>query len=89
MGDLNQLPPVNAMPVSTLLNSGEPGSCVEDELWKMFRLVEFTEVMRQKGYRSFIDLPNEIRVGHIDKSSEMMIKSRFIDTEDSNYSKQA
>ena len=49
MGDLNQLPPVNAMPVSTLLNSGETESCVEDELWKMFRLVEFTGVMRQKG----------------------------------------
>ena len=31
---------------------------------------------------------NHIRVGHIDESSEMIIKSRFIDGEDSNYPKQ-
>ena len=32
---------------------------------------------------------NQIRVGHIDESSEMMIQSRFIDSEDSNYPRQA
>ena len=66
-------------------NSGEAESYVADELWKMFRLVELPEVMRQKGDTSFIDLLNQIRVGHIDESSEMMIQPRFIDSEDSNY----
>ena len=39
--------------------------------------------MRQKGDTSLIDLLNEIRVGHIDESSEMTIQSRYIDSEDS------
>ena len=61
------------MLVCTSSNSSEPESYVADELWKMFRLVELTEVMRQKGDISFIDLFNQIRVGHIDESSEMML----------------
>ena len=31
---------------------------------------------------------NQIRVGHTDESSEMMIQSRFIDSENSNYTSQ-
>ena len=53
----------------------------------MFRLAELTEVMHQKGNTSFIYLLNEIPVGHIDESSEMIIQSRFINSEDSNYPK--
>ena len=89
VGDLYQLPPVNAMPVYASSNSGEPESYVADELWKMFRLVELAEIMHQKGDTSFIHLLNQIRVGHIDESSEMIIQSRFIDGEDSHYPKQA
>ena len=70
-------------------NSDEPESYVADELWKMFRLVELTEVMHQKGDTSFIDLLNQIQVGHIDESSEMIVQSRFIDSEDSKYPQQA
>ena len=77
------------MPVYASSNSGEPESNVADELWNMFRLVELTEVMRQKGDTSFIYLFNQIRVGNIDESSEMITQSRFIDSEDSNYPKQA
>ena len=89
VGDLYQLPPVNAMPVYASSNSAEPKSYVAYELWKMFRLVELMEVMRHKGDTSFIYLLNQIRVGNIDESSEMIIQSRFIDGEDSNYPKQA
>ena len=70
------------MPVYASSNSGEPESNVADELWNMFRLVELTEVMRQKGDTSFIYLFNQIRVGNIDESSEMITQSRFIDSED-------
>ena len=89
VGDLYQLPPVNAMPVYASPNSCEPEINVADELWKMFRLVQLTEVMCQRGDTSFIYLLNQIRVGHIDESSEMIIQSRFKDSEDSNYPKQA
>ena len=44
--------------------------------------------MGEKGDTSFIDLLKQIRVSHPDESSEM-IQSRFIDSEDSNYPKQA
>ena len=72
VGDLYQLPPVNSMPVYTSSNSVEPESYVADEPWKMFRLVDLTEIMRQKGETSYINLLNQIRVGHIGESSEMM-----------------
>ena len=49
VGDLYQLPRVNAMPVYASSNSGELESYVADELWKMFRLTELTGVMRQKA----------------------------------------
>ena len=65
--DLYQLLLVNAMLVYVSSNSGKPESYVADELWKMFRLVELTEVTRQKGYISFTDLLNQIRVSHIMK----------------------
>ena len=49
VGDLYQLlPPVNTMPLYASSNSGEPEIYVADELWKIFRLVELTEVMHQK-----------------------------------------
>ena len=48
------------MPVYASSNSGEPESYLADALWKISRLVELTEVMRQKGDTSFIDLLNQI-----------------------------
>ena len=62
MGDLYQLYPVNAMPVYASPNSGEPESCVSDEVWKMFRLVELTDIMDQKGDTSFIDFFNQFEL---------------------------
>ena len=86
MGNLHQLPPVNAMPVYvSSSNLGEPESYVADEPWKMFRLVEMAELKRQKGDTSFIDLFNQILVCHIDESSKMMIQSTFTDSDNINY----
>ena len=45
VGDLYQLPTVNAMPEYASTNSGETERYVADELWKMFRLAELMEVM--------------------------------------------
>ena len=47
------------MPVYASPNSGEPESYASDEVWKMFRLVEFTDIMDQKGDTSFIDFFNQ------------------------------
>ena len=67
------------MPVYVSSNLGEPENYVADELWKMFTLVELIELMRQKRNPSFINLLNQIRVGHIDENSEMMIQSKLRD----------
>ena len=60
VGDLYQLPPDNAMSVYASPNSGEPESYEACELWKMFRLIKLTDLKRQKGDTSFIDLLNQI-----------------------------
>ena len=75
-----RLPPVNPVSLYVSSNSGKSESYVADELW----LIELTEVARQKEDASFIDLFYQIQVGHTDKGFEMMIKSRFIDSDYSN-----
>ena len=59
-GDFYQLPPINARPVcgeykDPLLNIAP--------LWRIFRMSELTEVMRQKGDLVFIKLLNKVRAG--------------------------
>ena len=44
----------------------------------MFRIVELTEIIRQKEDTSFIDILSQIRVGQIDDCSEIIVKPRFI-----------
>ena len=63
MGDLYQLPLVNAMPVYASSNSGEPENYVADELSKISEVVELTEAMRQEGDTSFIDLLTKFELG--------------------------
>ena len=63
VGDLYQLPLVNAMPVYALSNSGEPENYVADELSKISEVVELTEAMRQEGDTSFIDLLTKFELG--------------------------
>ena len=72
-GDFFQLPPIQSI-----------YSDYNDEwqnlvhLWKMFKLVELTEVMRQKGDDTFIDLLNNVRTESINDQDEKLLKSRFI-----------
>ena len=80
-GDLYQLPPVMAKPVFST-----EGSLINVfKLWHNFKLAELDETMRQKGDTAFIDLLNEIRVGELSSENEMVLKSRIIRLEDSNY----
>ena len=48
----------------------------------MFKLAELTEVMRQKGYDTFIDLLNNVRTASINDHDEKLLKSRFIQNND-------
>ena len=55
------------------------------DLWRKFRLVEMTEIMRQRGDAKFIELLNNIRVGTINTSINDILKARFIQYPETPY----
>ena len=86
VGDLYQLPPVMQRPVfanyvDEYFNMYHP--------WRLFKMCELTEVMRQKGDNTLIDLLDNVRVGELTEADEEILKSRFIDQEDENYPQEA
>ena len=89
-GDLFQLPPKNPSAVYCQ-KSDIHGSTLKDlsslELWCNFKIEELTEVMRQRGDTTLIDLLNKMRIGYIDDSVESVLKEKFIDQNDPNYPK--
>ena len=77
-GDFYQLPPVLQRPVF--------GDYYDEifniyHLWKVFKMCELTEVMRQKGDSRLIDLLNNIRVGKLSESDKELLKNRFVETD--------
>ena len=84
--DLYQLPLINQRPIyseykDVLLNIAP--------LWRLFRIAELTEVMRQKRDTAFFDLLNKVRAGNIDSEAESPLKSKFISKDDLNYADNA
>ena len=82
LGDLYQLPPINQRSIyaeykDAMLNIFP--------LWRLFKIAELTEIMRQKGDTTFIDLLNKVRVGNMDAHAEELLRSRFISETDVNY----
>ena len=55
------------------------------ESWCNFNIAELTEVMRQRGDKTLIDLVNKISIGYIDDSVESVLNKKFIDQNDPNY----
>ena len=43
-------------------------------LWRLFKMGELTEVMRQKGDSVFIDLLNKVRTGNVDCNDEALLQ---------------
>ena len=74
-GDFYQLPPIQQRPVfaeysDQMLNIAH--------CWRYFKIAELTEVMRQKGDQTFIDVLNNIRQGKITDKDIKLLESRFI-----------
>ena len=85
--DLYQLPPVNAKPAyAYTFDFTQTMGYLSTDLWRLFKLVELTQVMCQKD-KDFIEMLNKIRKGLVDESSEKMLRSRFVDRSNSNYLK--
>jgi len=86
VGDLYQLPPVLQRPVyadyyDELYNL--------HHLWKVFKMCELTEIMRQRGDSIFSDLLNNIRVGRVTESDIEILRSRLISESEKAYPKEA
>ena len=47
-------------------------------LWKLFKIAELVEVMRQKGDSQLIDLLNKVRIASLNETDEQLLKSRFV-----------
>ena len=90
VGDLYQLPPVNARPIcAASLDFEHPTSYAIKYLWEMFKFVELDEVMRQREDKFFVDVLNKIRVGDVDSNIVKVFRSRFVNLDDHNYPEQA
>ena len=85
-GDFYQLPPIQQR---TIYAEYKDVWLNLSPLWRLFRIAELHEVMRQKGDNVFIDLLNKVRVADINIDDENLIKSKFVKPEDGNYPHQA
>ena len=78
VGDLYQLPPVNAKPVyAYTLDFTQTMGYLSTDLWRLFKLAELTDVMRQTD-KDFIKMLNKIRKGLVDESRKKMLRLRFV-----------
>ena len=85
-GDFYQLPPIKGGPIFSLF----PDALLNvDHCWRHFKIVELTEVMRQRGDQVFIDILNHIRVGIIDENDMAILKQRIINEDHPDYPKDA
>ena len=84
--DFCQLPLIQQRPVYTkfddvILNISH--------CWRLFKIAELTEVMRQRGDQKLITLLNNIRTANIIANDEKSLKSKFLDKSDHNYCNEA
>ena len=86
-GDFYQLPPVKQAPIYSTADNIKGYSSLE--LWNNFKVVELTEVMRQRGDLEFISFLNKIQVGIVDYEGEKILLSRFIAKDNPAYPKHA
>src|SRR5271154_5268824 len=60
-GDLMQLPPIRGNQVFDQPARLAPAT----HLWRVFRLIELNENMRQQGNKTFVDILNSLRIGEL------------------------
>ena len=88
VGDLLQLPPVGQRAVFS--DPSDEMAAIYGSLWKThFKIIELTEVQRQKGDQSFADLLNRMRVGEHTVEDIALLNSRQISQTNPMYPAQA
>ncbi|XP_066927184.1 uncharacterized protein [Clytia hemisphaerica] len=85
-GDFYQLPPIKGGTIFSLF----PDALLNiDHCWRHFKIVELTEVMRQRGDQVFIDILNNIRIGVVDENNIDILKERIVNKDHPEYPKDA
>ena len=82
VGDFYQLPPVQQRTVYADYTDDWQNLV---HLWKMFKITELLEVMRQRGDSELIDLLNKVRTASLDEHDESVLKSKFITKSNADY----
>lgn len=82
VGDLYQLPPIRRKPVFESYNHDLYNLC---HPWLVFRMIELTEIMRQKDDQPFANLLNRFRTASQTEDDMKVIKLRFVSPTDPNY----
>ena len=82
VGDLYQLPPIRRRAVFENYKNDTFNLC---HPWSAFKMIELTEIMRQKDDQPFTGLLNRIRAGTQTEADIQCIQSRSISPSDSNY----
>ena len=84
IGGFFQLPPVGERPVYADYKNNWKNF---ESLWKLFKIFELTEVMRQRGNAEFIHLMNNVRIGDTQSCDIRLLESRVIKPQSSSYPK--
>ena len=82
VGDLYQLPPIRRRAVFDNYKNDTFNLC---HPWNAFKMIELTEIMRQKDDKPFTEILNRFRTGTQTEADIQCIQSRSITHSDSNY----
>ena len=82
VGDLYQLGPIRRQLVFEDYKNNVFNLC---HPWYSFEMIELTQIMRQRGDQSFVELLNRFRTGSQTEDDIKTIQSRALDTNDPNY----
>ena len=82
VGDLYQLPPIRKKNVFDYYKNDAYNLC---HPWKVFKMIELTEIMRQKNDQAFTELLNRVRTASQTDNDIKIIQSRSISPSDANY----
>ena len=79
VGDLNQLPPVgDSFPFTTPRGKDDYAQIVGPVLWESFRLLELSEIMRQKDDLLFAKALGNLVAGKLDNAQKALLMSRRV-----------
>ena len=86
VGDMYQLPPVGQPAVFDQVSDAYAKLYASGSLWREeFSMIELTEVMRQKGDVTFVELLNRVRTASCTSDDLAVLKSRLVSAEDPHY----